>query len=82
MTTLPGLLFVDWYDSAVGQQFGVEGNVAVNGRMEAMWGTAVFTTPGVVGLLLALPLTALTMWRAASPGGGSSSRWPPATPPS
>jgi hypothetical protein len=64
MTTLPGLLFVDWYDSAVGQQFGVEGNVAVNERMEAMWGIAVFTTPGVVGLLLALPLTALTMWRA------------------
>ena len=64
MTTLPGLLFVDWYDSAVGQQFGVEGNVAVNERMEAMWGIVVFTTPGVVGLLLSLPLTALTVWRA------------------
>ena len=64
MTTLPGLLFVDWYDSAIGQEFGVEGNVAVNERMEAMWGIAVFTTPGVLGLFLALPLTALTMWRA------------------
>nr|WP_294690503.1 hypothetical protein [uncultured Friedmanniella sp.] len=64
ISTLPGLLFVDWYDSAVGQQFGVEGNVAVNERMEAMWGIVVFTTPGVVGLMLSLPLTALTMWRA------------------
>ncbi len=36
MTTLPGLLFVDWYDSAVGQLFGVNGNVAVTERMESM----------------------------------------------
>ena len=64
MTTLPGLLFSDWYDSAIGQEFGVEGNVAVNAQMESMWGIPIFTTPGVVGLLLALPLTALTLWRA------------------
>jgi hypothetical protein len=64
MTTLPGLLFTDWYDSAVGQLFGVEGNVAVTERMMAMWGVPIFTTPGVVGLLLALPLTAVTLWRA------------------
>ena len=64
MTTLPGLLFVDWYDSAIGQEFGVEGNVAVNEQLEAMWGIPIFTTPGVVGLLFALPLTALTLWRA------------------
>ena len=64
MTTLPGLLFVDWYDSAVGQLYGVEGNVAVTERMETMWAIPVFTTPGVVGLFLALPLTALTLWRA------------------
>ena len=24
MTTLPGLLFIDWYDSAIGQVYGVE----------------------------------------------------------
>jgi hypothetical protein len=64
MTTLPGLLFVDWYDSAVGQLYGVEGNVAVTERMETMWAIPVFTTPGILGLFLALPLTALTLWRA------------------
>lgn len=64
MTTLPGLLFTDWYDSAVGQVYGVEGNLAVVERMGEMWGVPVFTTPGVVGLVLALPLTALTLWRA------------------
>jgi hypothetical protein len=65
MTTLPGLLFIDWYDSAIGQLYGVEGVAAVNDRMtEVMWGIPWFTTPGIVGLVLALPLTAITLWRA------------------
>ena len=33
MTTLPGLLFIDWYDSAIGQLYGVDATVAVNERM-------------------------------------------------
>lgn len=64
MTTLPGLLFIDWYDSAIGQVYGVEGNVAVTEVMNEMWGVPVFTLPGILGLLLALPLTAITLWRA------------------
>jgi hypothetical protein len=64
VTTLPGLLFSDWYDSAVGQAYGVEGNEAVNEIMNGMWGVPVFTLPGVLGLVLALPLTAITLWRA------------------
>jgi hypothetical protein len=65
MTTLPGLLFVDWYDSAIGQLYGVEGTAGVFELMtETMWGPRVFTTPGIVGLMLALPLTAITLWRA------------------
>lgn len=64
VTTLPGLLFTDWYDSAVGQLYGPEGNLAVTEVMNEMWGIPVFTTPGIVGLMLALPLTAATLWRA------------------
>lgn len=64
MTTLPGLLFIDWYDSAIGQVYGAGGNEAVNDVMEGMWGLPVFVLPGIVGLLLSLPLTALTLWRA------------------
>lgn len=65
MTTLPGLLFVDWYDSAIGKVYGADAVVAVNDTMmEEMWGVPWFTTPGIVGLLLALPLTAITLWRA------------------
>ena len=65
MTTLPGLLFIDWYDSAIGKVYGVDGIVAVNDKMrEVMWGIPWFTTPGIAGLMLALPLTAITLWRA------------------
>jgi hypothetical protein len=64
MTTLPGLLFSDWYDSAIGQVYGVEGNLAVTEQMNQMWGVPVFTLPGILGLVLALPLTAVTLWRA------------------
>ena len=65
MTTLPGLLFSDWYDSAIGKVHGVDGVVAVQDKMgEVMWGIPWFTTPGIAGLMLALPLTAITLWRA------------------
>jgi hypothetical protein len=65
MTTLPGLLFGDWVDSAVGQLYGVDGVERVHERMEAVsWGMPIFQLPGIVGLLLALPLAALALNRA------------------
>lgn len=65
MTTLPGLLFVDYYDSAVGQLYGVGATEAVNSHMEeTMWGLIALTVPGMVGFLVALPLAALALWRA------------------
>jgi len=65
MTTLPGLLFIDWYDSAIGQVAGVETTAAVAEHMEAtMWGPPVFAMPGVAGLVLALPLAAVALWLA------------------
>ena len=64
LSTLPGLLFIDWYDSAIGQAYGVEGNEAVDELMQQMWGIPVFTVPGLLGFVLALPLTAITLWRA------------------
>jgi hypothetical protein len=65
MTTLPGLLIVDYYDSAIGQLYGVQGTDAVSTLMDdTMWGLPVFALPGMIGLLLSLPLTAITLWRA------------------
>ena len=66
MTTLPGLLFSDWYDSAIGQVHGGgEAVQAVQTQMsDTMWGIPFFTLPGIAGLLLALPLISIALWRA------------------
>ncbi len=65
MTTLPGLLVTDWYDSAVGQLYGAEAVTAVQDRMtETMWGVPALTVPGAVGFMLALPLATIALWRA------------------
>ena len=65
MTTLPGLLFVDYYDSAIGQLYGSEATVAVSEHMgETMWGVQALTLPGLAGFMLGLPLAALALWRA------------------
>lgn len=64
-TTLPGMLLSDWYDSAIGQLYGIEGTVAVSEHMGAtMWGVPVMIMPGILGLLTALPLAAIALWRA------------------
>ena len=54
----------DWFDSAIGQAFGVEGHAAVLEKMDQMWGIPVMTLPGMICLALALPLTAITLMRA------------------
>ena len=65
MTTLPGLLFGDWVDSAAGQLWGVEGVNALHDRMEDVsWGMPIFQLPGLLGLAFALPLAALALRRA------------------
>jgi hypothetical protein len=65
MTTLPGLLIVDYYDSAIGQLYGVDATVAVEDHMQAtMWGATALALPGMVGFMLGLPLAALAVWRA------------------
>jgi hypothetical protein len=65
MTTLPGLLFADWVDSATGQLWGVDGVNAMHDRVEAIsWGFPYFQLPGLAGMVLALPLAALALWRA------------------
>lgn len=65
MTTLPGLLAIDWVDSAVGQLHGVEAVGQLHDHMDStMWGLPVFMTPGLVGLALALSLAVAGLARA------------------
>lgn len=65
LTTLPGLLIVDFYDSAIGQVAGVGVTADVNAHMEStMWGPKAIALPGILGFALGLPLAALGLWRA------------------
>ena len=64
VSTMPGLLLSDWFDSAVVAAHGLEGHQAMTEAMDGMWGIPVFLAPGIVALVLALPLTMVTLWRA------------------
>jgi hypothetical protein len=64
ISTLPGLLVVDFYDSAIGQVAGVQTTAQVNEAAEGMWAVAAIVTPGIVGFVLSLPLAAVAAWRA------------------
>lgn len=53
-------------NSAIGQLYGVDATAAVSERMTGtMWGAAALAMPGMIGFMLALPLAALSLWRAA-----------------
>ncbi len=63
ISSIPGFLIVDFYDSAIGQEFGVEGTLAVERTMEPMWGLQVMAGTGMLGFLLCLPVAVLAAWR-------------------
>jgi hypothetical protein len=64
ITTMPGFILADFYDSSIGQLFGVDGALQVQDRMEGMWALIVLASTGAIGFLLALPVAALAAWRA------------------
>lgn len=64
ISTLPGLLVVDFYDSAIGQVAGVQTTQQVNETMEGMWAIQAIVQPGLIGFLLALPFAVAAAWRA------------------
>ncbi|TQN37322.1 hypothetical protein FHU33_3968 [Blastococcus colisei] len=64
ISSLPGFLLADFYDSAIGQVHGVDGAVAVEQAMGDMWGLGVMGFTGIVGFLLCLPVAVLAAWRA------------------
>ena len=65
MTTMPGMLTIDYVDSAIGQMYGV----AAIGEFHAliddtMWGLPAMLVPGLIGFVLSLPVVGLALWRA------------------
>lgn len=61
---LPGMLIVDFYDSAIGQVAGVETIEAVYGVFNGMWAVDAMVLPGNISLMVCLPLAAAAFWRA------------------
>lgn len=64
ITTMPGFILADFYDSSIGQAFGVEGALRVEDGMEGMWALMLLASTGALGLVLALPVAVLAAWRA------------------
>ena len=64
ITTIPGFLLADFYDSAVGRQFGADGALAVEQSMSGMWALTAMAGSGVAGLILCLPVATAAAWRA------------------
>jgi hypothetical protein len=64
ISSMPGFLLADFYDSAIGQVHGVDGMLAVDRAMQDMWGLGVMAFTGLVGFLLCLPVAVLAAWRA------------------
>ncbi|CAN5840256.1 hypothetical protein BH20ACT6_BH20ACT6_02700 [soil metagenome] len=65
LTTIPGFLPVDFYDSALTQVAGAETTQRVSELIETtMWGLPAIVVPGSVGFMLALPVAAAAAWRA------------------
>lgn len=64
MTTMPGLLFMDYVDSTIGQLHGPAAITEFHDHIEQMWGVPAMVTPGLVCFVLALPLISLALLRA------------------
>ena len=65
ITTLPGFILADFYDSAIGQVAGLDANDGINRKMEDMWALSALAATGGAGLILSVPLIAAATWRAA-----------------
>jgi hypothetical protein len=64
VSTMPGLLMSDFFDSAIAAAHGLQGHRAVYDALEGVWGVPAFVAPGILGFVLALPLAMITLWRA------------------
>ncbi|MDN4479590.1 hypothetical protein [Demequina muriae] len=65
LATLPGMLMVDWIQSAIGQLHGPEAIAPVFALVEDQaWAFPLLQVPSMLGLFLALPLAMAALWRA------------------
>ena len=67
MTTMPGLLFMDYVDSTIGQLHGPAAINEFHDHIEQMWGVPAMVTPGLLCFVLALPLVLSAFWWISAP---------------
>ncbi|WP_084104369.1 hypothetical protein [Demequina sp. NBRC 110056] len=74
LTTLPGMLMVDWIQSAIGQLYGPEAiDEVFTVVSDQAWAFPLLQMPAMLGLFLAVPLAMVALWRA-----GRARWWAPA----
>lgn len=64
ISTLPGMLLSDFYDSAIGQIAGVDATAAVYEAFDGMWAVSAMTLPGNLSHIVCLPVAVAAFWRA------------------
>jgi hypothetical protein len=59
------MLITDWYASAIGHEFGLEGTQAVEHYMEStLWGVPGFGIAAMAGFVIGVPLSVVALLRA------------------
>jgi hypothetical protein len=64
LSTLPGLVFLDYYDVAVVHVAGLEAAVNAGDAVEKLPGFAALSVPAFISSILAVPVATLALWRA------------------
>ena len=64
LSTLPGLVFIDYFSVAVEHVAGLEAAVNAEGAVEKLPGFAAVTVPAFISAILAAPVASLALWRA------------------
>jgi hypothetical protein len=64
LSTLPGLVLLDYFSVAVAHVAGLEAAVNLEDAIEKLPGFAAVTIPAVISSILAVPVATLALWRA------------------
>lgn len=64
VTTMPGFVVADFFDSAAGREVGVEVAFGIGESVSEMWALPLMASTGAFGFILALPLAVGAAWRA------------------
>jgi hypothetical protein len=64
LSTLPGLVFLDYLDVAVVHVAGLEAAVNAGDAVEKLPGFAALSVPAFISAILAVPVATLALWRA------------------